>query len=112
MKKNFILYLILCVFFSNCFSTLFANNDDQSEKIYIDSSSLLIIEEQLYLKQDGEILSIPALYSDENGLFILVLERPSVIKPRTCINGHDVYHNCGGCANWWCAFRCKCHSPW
>ncbi len=33
-------------------------------------------------------------------------------KSNTCVNGHEIYHECGGCANWWCNSRCKCYSPW
>lgn len=86
-------------------------NFDQNinkKRIYIDSKDLLITDHGIFLIKSGEALPLTALYVDTQGIFFLADKIYD-----TCGNGHKIYHlACGGCANWWCAYRCKCCSPW
>jgi hypothetical protein len=93
-------------------STDFIENYDQSivgDRIYIASEDLLITKYGIFLMSSGEALPLTAIYVDSQGIYI---KKEDKIYD-TCLNGHKIYHQaCGGCANWWCAFRCKCCSPW
>lgn len=86
------------------------------ERINIEPHELFVTQNSLLLLRDNEAFPLTAVYADADGLYaILDARREDKIwdpNERCCGNGHLVYCPCGGCAFWWCNFRCKCHSPW
>lgn len=88
------------------------------EQIQITKDDLILTDNGIYFIEDGEITEVSAIYSNANGIIVVPnrdLQKGGIVS--TCGNGHDIYHHyhdggCGGCANWWCVFRCKCNSPW
>lgn len=84
------------------------------ERINILPKDLLVTESGLFLLKDGEALPLTAIFADASGVFTIVdVRRSNDSITDSCPNGHQIYHfACGGCANWWCSFRCKCNSPW
>ncbi len=85
-----------------------------SEKIYLKSENILVVEHGIYYLINKEALPIMILHCDQNGIFVDLTElsrNPEVTDQ--CMNGHKIYHwDCLGCAHWFCPFRCKCYSPW
>lgn len=80
------------------------------ERLDVTLNDLLFLEHGIYLINAEEFIPLKALYTDSKGLFVMI---PRDKIWNECNNGHRIYHQaCGGCANWWCAFRCKCYSPW
>jgi hypothetical protein len=92
------------------------------QKMYVCHTDLLITENDLFLIGSDELIPLQEIGLDEHGFYVTLLKgaeiKPSDGKGPKCQNGHAVYHRkdryngCGGCANWACVFRCKCHSPW
>lgn len=123
--KNFTSMLILfCLVtfrvFSNETSDSFCKKNNPV-KIYVEIEELVFNAGEIYLIHDGDFEPLKAVYSDAHGLYV---EVPNKIAKRReefidnrCGNGHPEYHKridggCGGCAQPWCNFRCKCHMPW
>lgn len=103
------IYYFVAIFALIC--NLQADVQEEKNKIYIDIERIAIDEKNIYIINEGKLCPVEALYSDENGFYIYLGGRDRISD--TCLNGHQIYHwACGGCANWWCHFRCKCHSPW
>jgi hypothetical protein len=88
----------------------YPNIDNQ--KIYISPNELVFTQEGIFLLHAQELIPIDAIFSDREGIFIIDPLKYDKITD-TCPNGHKIYHlECGGCAWWYCNFRCKCYSPW
>jgi|GEM_PF-5089418 len=85
-----------------------------NQKVYVNYSDLNIDEDGIILMGSKGVSLVDLLGSDEQGFYIYARDREQ-IRPREapkCMNGHPIYHaECGGCAHWWCPFRCKCSSP-
>ena len=123
MKRSyfFLCYLIFLVLYSNsAFSSdlednYLEHNRKTNQKLYVNPNDLLISEAGLFLVGASELISLKKVEFDEYGFYV-VAAKNTEIRPKQesmCMNGHPIYHEeCGGCANWWCNFRCKCHSPW
>jgi hypothetical protein len=121
VTRNFITLFCILAVLAGFPSIGEANNNVPSQeqqiidgRIDISPSDLLIREDGIFLIKADNVLPLPAVYVDSKGLFII---DPTVKKEdkiwNACGNGHEIYHyECGGCAHWWCPFRCKCHSPW
>lgn len=109
----FIFSLLLCPCDANE-KYLELKNRCIDEKIYLSPHELLVTDCGLFLLTRDTALPLTAIFSDANGIYInFPVEAAGQMKAYTCPNGHDIYHReCGGCANWWCNFRCKCYSPW
>jgi len=85
--------------------------DVMSSRINISPDELLITENGMFLLKSDDALPLTAVFADAEGLFII--DPVAGRLHNECLNGHPLYHQeCRGCANWWCVFRCKCHSPW
>ncbi len=119
-------YIFLCnfIFFVFYLTSLMAThavqnyqviNDDSLQKVYVNPSDLFITENGLFLQGAAELIPLHSVKTDEYGFYVKTKHNPEVgpLKEPACWNGHPLYHEeCGGCAHWWCPFRCKCHSPW
>lgn len=117
MKTRLLFFYVLFLSFFGVCDQACACIDDNDEivekRINIKADELLVTETGLYLLVDDEAFPLTGVFADENGLYVKVNLRKQDTIRDTCHNGHKIYHyECGGCANWWCLFRCKCHSPW
>jgi hypothetical protein len=84
-------------------------NNRTEDKIYLAPENVLITQEGIFYVQSNKIIEVDAIYTDCEGIYMRGKEKAD----NRCGNGHPLYHiECGGCANWWCNFRCKCSSPW
>ena len=108
LLKTFFIFLLFCSASTQAGESLCEEND--SFKLYVNSQDLLIDDNALLLIDGGEVIQVKSIAVDSLGIYV-VMARDS-IRARECGNGHPEYHGCGGCANWWCPFRCKCYSPW
>lgn len=118
--KLFLSLVLFLTFLINLQS--FANEGDSTlGKFYISASTLHPTDHGLYVEMEDEFLPVEGVFVDLHGLYILSPQAkkgyPQEVKPwdgvDRCTNGHPIYHKeCKGCGNWWCNFRCKCHSPW
>lgn len=79
-------------------------------KLYVSAENLLINDNALLLIDGDEVIQVKSITVDDVGMYVIIAK--DTIKARACLNGHPEYHSCGGCANWWCYYRCKCYSPW
>lgn len=119
MKKNIINKWAYLIFILAVCTTLVSNageTGDFQERINIEPHELLVIQNGLLLLKNNEVFPLNAVFADTDGLYVIleVRREDKIWDPneRYCENGHPLYCPCGGCANWWCTFRCKCHSPW
>jgi hypothetical protein len=72
--KNSLKLFSLSIVLSMASLSGFANN---TEKNYIDSESIVLIEERIYLRsEEGHLEPLTAVYSDEKGLYILTQDEP------------------------------------
>ena len=120
MRKQFLFFLSLfSLTFVEASSALSECEECQNEyvssneKAYVNPDDLLIIEHNIFLKGYNQLIPLYRVETDEYGLFV-EMKGPCEIRPGgpQCINGHPIYHECGGCAHWWCNCRCMCYSPW
>ena len=116
LLMNFTINILsFCIIFFASFGHACDTVYDENEgmKYYVDSQNLLIEEGGLFLIEEGEVIPLKSIAVDHIGMYIIAKDK---ISAYTCPNGHSIYHpkpsGCGGCSNWWCAFRCKCCSPW
>jgi hypothetical protein len=81
------------------------SKQESEERIHISSDDLLIADNCLYLIQGEEIIPLPVLFSDSNGLYI----KAEFSSRDACPNGHGIMHSlCNGCCEWTCIHRCRC----
>lgn len=114
MKGVFILIGTMCCLLN---TLAYSNDYAEIEHIHISRDDLILTDKGIYFIENGDLIEVSAIYSNAKGITI-VPNRDQVLGFQThCGNNHPIYHHrheggCGGCANWICLFRCKCHSPW
>lgn len=115
MKSFITLISIMCFLLST--SAYSSQPAAEIEQIQVSMDELILSDQGIYLIEDGVLVEVSAVYSSAQG--VTVVPNRDVQKGQintVCGNGHDIYHHrhdggCGGCANWWCVYRCKCNSP-
>lgn len=117
MNKIIMFTFLILAFATFCGANQMTQDNLENCKIrmYVNPSDLLISDDGLYLIGiSKELIPLCKIGTDEYGFYIEAAKDRKIDpkKEPTCVNGHPVYHSCGGCANWWCNSRCKCYSPW
>ncbi len=99
--------LLLAIFLP--FNSKGESTEELSQKIYISSTDLQITDHGIFLYNvDEGYLPVDAVFSDNCGLYIIELRKPSEADNK-CPNKHQIYcWKCLGCAVSICKFRCKC----
>lgn len=96
--KNILVFFFLLIFYS-----LAAGTICEKDKIYIESSTVQVDPNGLTVKINGNAVLVSAIYSDNDGLYIL--------KPLKswCDQGHSaICFFCEGCGVWYCPHYCGC----
>ncbi|MBS0604403.1 MAG: hypothetical protein JSS60_05115 [Verrucomicrobia bacterium] len=76
-----------------------------AEKIYLDSSDIDLTGNQIFVKIEDTIKPALALYSDNQGIFVLTKKRTG-----RCPEEYWEWGTCGGCSPWhapdcdWCGY--------
>jgi hypothetical protein len=91
MKKLIVNFLISTIFLTaSCFADVsesFLEQNDISEdgtKFYVESGTLLIGSNTIYLKIENNLVPIQAIFCDENGVYINIEDIKRVIKCPKC----------------------------